>query len=391
MKKDGTGQYAKGVDSRKGGWGDIFTAVDEPSFPHAFCKIYIDPVTGRAFTQQMDGVGSKSVQRYLHARETGDYSVCAGDADDCFVMNAGDVAAAGLMDNWVFTDIVAINQNYVDKEAYLTALNQGFLRIKQLYAQHGQTFLFTGGETADLVDQTRNMIFDGTITAYADKKKVITGDEIKPGDIIIGVRSGGPCNFEKELNSGHMSNGSTGLRHMFMRYDYQERYPEIVDPEGDDYIGRFCIGDEPEGLGMEISQALMSPTRHFPIIVKKILERYGNQIHGIVLNTGGGATKCTRIGSGIRYVKSSMPKPDPLFLLAQEESGKEWGDMFESYNMGVGLDLMVPESIRDSVTEMVENEFGVGCQEIGVCEKSKDDKNHVVIDGKYGTHEYDEE
>jgi len=389
MNEDG--QYAKGVDSRKGGHGRIFTAVEPAAFPHAFCKIYIDPEFGFAFSDHDDGVGSKSVQRYLHAKETGDYSVFEGDADDGFVMNAGDVACAGLLDLMAFTDNIAINQLYVDKKAYLAAINAGFARIKQMYKERGINVLFAGGETADLVDQCKNVIFDGHIHARAnDPKKVVTCERIAPGDVIFGFRSGGSCRLEAKPNSGFMSNGLTGGRHVLMHPDYALKYPEIADPRGDAYTGRFRIGDVPTGLDMEISEAIMSPTRHFPLVVKRLLEACGDEIHGIVMNTGGGQTKCTRVGKGIQYVKMALPTPDPIFMLIQEESGKTWRKMYEGFNCGIGLDVMAKPEMTGKILK-VAIEFGVGCTPVGECQARKDEKNHLHIESEFGQFDYDEE
>jgi phosphoribosylformylglycinamidine cyclo-ligase len=141
---------------------------------------------------------------------------------------------------------------------------------------------------------------------------------------------------------------------------------------------------------MEISEAVMSPTRHFPLIVKRLLEELGPEIHGLVLNTGGGQTKCTRVGNGIRYVKDNLPEPDPVFMLLQDASGKPWKKMHESFNMGIGLDVIVPDSACGSVRRVAE-EFGVGCQQTGVCEKSDDFRNKLLIRGEFGEFLYDAE
>ena len=391
MDNQADGQYARGVDSRKGGYGKIFTAVEPAVFPHAFCKIYIDPDFGFAFSKHSDGVGSKSAQRYIHAMETGDYSVFEGDADDGFVMNAADVACAGLLDAMVFTDMVDINQLYVDKKRYLAALNAGFERIKKVYAAHGILVLFAGGETADLVDQTKTVIFNGDIYARAnDPRKVVTCERIAPGDVIFGFRSGGDCALEANLNSGLMSNGLTGGRHDLMHADYGKKYPETIDLRGDPYKGRFRIGDVPTGLGMEVSEALMSPTRHFPLIVKRLLEACGDEIHGIVMNTGGGQTKCTRVGKGLQYIKMALPEPDPIFMLIHEESGRSWRNMYQGFNCGIGLDVMARPEMTKTILG-VAHEFDVGCTPLGECQASKDGKNHLHVDSVFGQFDYDEE
>ena len=158
----------------------------------------------------------------------------------------------------------------LDKRKYIEALNQRFVELKEMYRQNGIPFEFWGGETADLIHQCDSVIMDACLVARADKKDVITGDLIVPGDTIIGARSGGPCKYEKKPNSGHMSNGSTGLRLGVMHSEYGDKYPEICAVRGDKYSGRFHIGETPTGLDMEISEALMSPTRHFPFIIRAL-------------------------------------------------------------------------------------------------------------------------
>jgi phosphoribosylformylglycinamidine cyclo-ligase len=390
-------QYATGVDTRKGAAGAAITAVDPAEFPHAFCRMYRDPEFGFIYAKKPDGVGSKSVQRYLHAVETGDQSVYEGDADDCIAMNMGDVACGGLFRAWAFTDMVDINQLYVDKKAYLKALNRGFERIKRLYAEHGIPFRITSGETADLVHQTETVILGGDIYARGDEKDVITGDLISQGDVILGIGSGGPCKFEARPNSGMMSNGSTFARLVLMHPRYAELHPEIAEPRGDPYSGRFSIGDVPDGLDMEVSEALMSPTRHFPVIAYGLVKKFGKNIHGLVFNTGGGQTKIIRVGDGIQYVKHELPRPDPFFILLQAESErspklrKTWKGMFEALNCGVGMDVVVPPWMREVVARYVQEEFGVGCQTIGHCEASRDGKNHLHISSEFGKFDWDEE
>lgn len=384
----GGSQYDQvGVDARKGGFGKIFTAVAAEAFPHAFCKMYRDPETGLIMSQHSDGVGSKSVQRYIHWRETGDASVFEGDADDCLEMNLGDIACAGLMPV-MFTDEVAINKRMVPKEVYLAALNKRMSELLELYRRHGMGFVFAGGETADLPDQVRTYVLDGTIMARAPEKMVITCEKIAPGDIIMGIRSGGPCSMEAKPNSGIMSNGLTLARHCLIVPEYEHKYPEIRDPSGKGYTGGFYRYEMLPCLGsLSVGEAIMSPTRHFSIMVHELLRRYFDDVHGVVLNTGGGQTKCTRVGKGIRYVKDNLPPPEAIFWLIQEESRESWRDMHADFNMGIGLDVIGPESVQKRVEEIAD-ESGVGCQRTGYCEVAGDEKNTLTIKSRFGEFYY---
>ncbi len=373
-----------GVDARKGGFGRRMTAVSKDNFPYAFCKMYEDPDTGLIVCQHGDGVGSKSIQRYLHWRETGDSSVFGGDVDDCVEMNLGDIACSGL-DPVMLTDNIAINKSRVPKEVYMDAINQRFAELMEFYAEHGMGFTFAGGETADLPDQVGTYVFDGTVYARAPREKIVTCEKISPGDIIMGLRSGGSCDIEGGPNSGIMSNGLTMARHVLMHPDYAGKYPEIKDTSRDDntYTGRFRVDDRPGDLGMSVSEAIISPTRHFSIIVHELLRRYGDEIHGIVLNTGGGQTKCTRVGRGIRYVKDGLPMPDEIFRLIQSETGEGWENMYQDFNMGIGLDVIGPQEMQGHVMELAD-EFGVGSMRTGYCDESKEKRggnpvNQLVI------------
>ncbi len=386
-----------GVDARKGGYGKLFTSVSVEAFPSAFCKMYINPETGLVEAQHGDGVGSKSVQRYIHWRETGDASVFKGDVDDCIEMNFGDIACAGL-ELLKFTDNIAINKMRIPKEVYLSAINERMAELLELYKSHGMPFVFAGGETADLPDQVRTYVFDGTVTAAAPKERVITCDKIASGDIIMGLRSGGFCNLEEGLNSGIMSNGLTLARHCLMSSKYEKKYPETKDPDGKGYKGRFLLDDKLDNSdaikfnGMSVGDALISPTRHFSIIIHELLRRYGNEVHGVVLNTGGGQTKCTRVGKGIKYVKDNLPCPDPIFQEIKKSSGESWEDMFADFNVGIGVDIIGPDdkAFNNHVTELA-GEFNIGCMRTGYCEPSGSERNKLLIKHGNRNFEYDAE
>jgi len=385
---DRMSQYGKlGVDSRKGSFGKSMTAVSPEAFPHAFCKIYINNNTGYAVAQHGDGVGSKSVQRYLHYKETGDPTVFQGDADDCIEMNLGDIACSGLKPV-MFTDNIAINDFRVPKQEYLNAINQRMAELLRLYQENDMPFVWAGGETADLPDQVRTIVFDGTITARSKKENVITGELIAPGDEIFGLASGGACKLEGKPNSGIMSNGSTLARHCLMAGIYGERYPEIVDDSDRGYSGRYMI-DSQLTDDMTVSEAIISPTRHFSIIVNKILKKLPGKVHGVVLNTGGGQTKCTRIGLNIHYVKNTLPEPDTIFGLIMTESGEQPIDMYNGFNMGIGVDVIGSPEIESSIRDIA-SEYGINSQRTGYCDHS-DDGNRVTIKSNLGEFEYEQE
>ena len=213
----------------------------------------------------------------------------------------------------------------------------------------------------------------------------LLGEIIKPGDKIIGVRSGGKIRYEKGENSGIMSNGHTLARSCLMKPEYVEKYPEISHPARGRYTGRYSYDDYIDQLGSTVSEVLLSPTRLFSPIALKALEKFGSDIHGMVHNTGGGNTKCLRLGKGIQYVKN-MPMHDPVFDLIHSESGVEWREMYQDFNMGVGFEFIVDPSEADELLSLVER-YSVGVSVIGECRESKKE-NTLTIESSNGKYTY---
>ncbi|MCX6648501.1 MAG: AIR synthase-related protein [Candidatus Bathyarchaeota archaeon] len=333
-----------------------------------------------------DSAGSKPIQAYLMYKETGDASWFRGLAQDALSMNINDVLCVGA-EPVSFVDYIAYNPLSIDRVAMLGALAEGFAECKELLAREGSSVAFAGGETADLPDLLRTL--DVCVTLYGRVKlsRVVSGDAVKPGDVIIGLRSGGKCRFEKGLNSGIMSNGHTLARTCLLSAKYLEKYPEISHPSRGRYTGRFELSDKPAGLGESVGEALLSPTRLFAPVASAVLRKVGEGVHGMVHNTGGGQTKCLRVGHGVKYVKDSLPEPDPIFHLIQREAAVEWREMYQDFNAGVGFEFIVdPDSAEE--TRRVAEGFGLGVQVIGRCEKSSG-ANTLEIRSPYGSFSYD--
>jgi phosphoribosylformylglycinamidine cyclo-ligase len=252
--------------------------------------------------------------------------------------------------------------------------------------ENGLPVIFGGGETADLPDQMKTLDVCGALFAKVSLKKVVTGYEISPGDMIVGLRSGGKVCYEEGVNSGIMCNGHTLARNCLMRGEYLERYPELAHPDRERFTGRYSYENRPDVLGMTIGEALTSPTRIFAPIAAKILECVGNSVHGMVHNTGGGQTKCLGLGKGVSYIKDTLPEPDPIFHLIQEEGKVEWREMYEDFNMGIGFEFIVePEATEDVIR--IANSFGIGVQIIGCCAKSEKG-NALKIKSRLGEFSY---
>lgn len=379
-------KYAEiGVDVRKRGI-ETFKATVQNLFPQAFCVVGSDPhLRGYGIVLHTDSAGSKPLQNYLHWKETGEFKWFESIAQDVMAMNVDDIICVGAQPVG-FIDYVAVNTFRLPKKEFLDALNSGFKECFGLLKRHGIKILFLGGETADLPDQLRTLDVSGTISARVKLSEVKSGDKIKPGDVIIGLRSGGKTKYEKHENSGIMCNGITLARHCLMKKECERKYPEIKDPDGKRYYGKFAFDEYLDELGMTVGEAILSPTRLFTPVVKKILDAHRKHITSLVHNTGGGQTKCLKIGKNVHYIKDDIIKPDPIFGLIQRESKESWRAMFEDFNMGTGFEVVVKEEHAEEVLSIPEK-LGLEAKIIGRCEKS-DGKNKLTIRSEFGKFEY---
>jgi len=374
-----------GVDVRKLGI-DSFKDAVENLYPGAFCVVQRDPdYPETGLVTHTDSAGSKPIQAYLHYRETGDPSWFRGLAQDALAMNVNDLLCVGAYPV-TFVDYVAFNTLEIDRLHLLSALAEGFAGCLDTLNAEGVDLMFAGGETADLPDLLRTLDVCVTIFGRAKLSEFVTGERIQPGDVIIGLRSGGTVRYEDGVNSGIMSNGHTLARTTLMKPGYVERYPEISHPSRGRYKGRFSYDDYLDELGMTVGEALLSPTRLYAPIAKAVLGEVGGGVHGIVHNTGGGQTKCLRLGSGVRYVKDRLPGPDPVFKLIRREGRVDWREMYQDFNMGLGYEFMVAPESAEEVLSICER-YGIGAMVIGRCEKNKQG-NTLEIDSEYGSFKY---
>lgn len=386
-----------GVDPGKDSVRKIFSGVVDNHYPGSFVNIVRLPWhPGWVGTMHNDGDGSKSINRMVYYLETGDDSIFEGIVDDAFSMNSGDIAAAGFVQgNWMFTDIINVNLPSDLKEVVLLRLAKRFTEIKQLYKEHGfENIFFMGGETADLPDQVRlkDITFDMGLQAQMPAKYVIRGN-VCPGDAIYGFASDGQAKWETELNFGPMSNGYTLLRRFATPSDFNEKYP-YLNRDSEFYHGVLEYHHSMTN-NIPLSKALLSPTRQWAIVIKKIVDSLIKKekfdlLHGIVMNTGGGATKIAHLGAGgVKYVKK-MPVVPELFKLIKEESGESWAGMFKTCNCGIGIDVIGQE--EDEFIETL-REVAVECNiqlfDLGHCEKNDDEtKNKVKLNTEHGIFTY---
>jgi phosphoribosylformylglycinamidine cyclo-ligase len=379
-------RYAEvGVDVRKRGIESFHPAL-ENLLPGAFCSVIGDPLSEkRGIVLHTDGAGSKPVQSYLQWRETGEKEWFGTLAQDVLAMNVDDVICVGAAPQG-FVDYVAINPIRVPKEDVLRGLSACFSECISMLRRYGVRLRFAGGETADLPDQVRTLDVSGTVSASVELARAITGAGIRPGDLIVGLRSGGRAKYEKRENSGIMCNGITLARHCLMRKEYGKKYPETVEPGTRGYFGRFGADEYLERLGMSVGEAILSPTRIFAPVVLRIIQAAGEGVSGLVHNTGGGLTKCLRLGRNIRYVKDELPEPDPIFLLIQEEGRVGWREMYQDFNVGVGFEVIVRRDAADEVLSAAER-FGLGARVIGRCERGSGG-NSLIISAQHGKFVY---
>jgi phosphoribosylformylglycinamidine cyclo-ligase len=379
-------RYEKlGVDIHKKGI-EVFKPSIHALFPTAFCAVKQDPQFPEyALIAHADGAGSKPVQSYLNYKETGELTAFKGIGQDVVAMNLNDIMCVGAAPI-SFVDYVALNKSKIPKEALLKILNSEFTELSELLRAHNVTLPFDGGETADLPDQLSTLDVSGFMEGRVKLSNVITGQEIRSGNKIVGLRSGGKARYENKLNSGIMCNGITLARHCLITGEYEKKYPEILGEDTPGYSGRYRVGDYVDELEMTVDAAITSPTRIFAPIVFKILETVGASVTGLVHNTGGGQTKCLKLGRGLRYVKHLTIQPDPIFTLIQKESGESWRDMYRGFNMGVGFEVILEQEAGDAALSIAEG-FGVEAKEIGYVESSSDG-NQVVIESSLGKFAY---
>jgi phosphoribosylformylglycinamidine cyclo-ligase len=366
-----------GVDVSKRGIESFAGAVDNLK-PGAFCVVHRDPADPRmGMVVHTDSAGSKPIQAYLMYRETGDHRWFRGLAQDALAMNVNDVICVGA-EPISFVDYVAFNTLAIERVGLLSELAEGFAGCKKALSDGGVPLLFAGGETADLPDVLQTLDVCVTIVGRVPLDRVITGEKVAPGDVIVGLRSGGKSKSEASENSGIMSNGHTLARSCLLSPAYLEAYPELSHPGRARFTGRFRVNDRPDGLGMTVGEALLSPTRLFAPAAAAILRRLASRVHAMVHNTGGGQTKCLRLGKGIKYFKDRLPEPDPIFRLIQKEAKVEPREMYQDFNMGVGFEVVVELGAEGEAIRAAES-FGIGAQVIGRCEASPEGNTLTIL------------
>ena len=359
--------------------------LDKGLYPLAFCKIYPDVLCGDdewVNVMHADGAGTKSILAYLYWKETGDFSVWKGIARDAIVMNLDDLLCVGIYDNLLFSSTIDRNKNAVPAEV-LEAIISGTQEFFDEMRPFGVRISFMGGETADVGDVVRTIAVNGTMTARWPKKRLITNEKIKPGDVIVGLAGFGQASSEKEYNSGIASNGLTSARHDVLHKTYGARFPESYDTSLDEsvvYIGPHQVTDtiDDNGVAREAGKLLLSPTRTFAPVMKVMLEEHFDSIHGLVHCSGGGQTKCLKyLPEGVRVVKDGLFTPPVIFRVIQAASGANDREMYQVFNMGTRLEIYTPPGAADTMIRVAES-FGVEAKIIGRVEEAPQKELQII-------------
>ncbi|PCE64619.1 AIR synthase related protein [Sediminicola luteus] len=392
MASNTSERYSKrGVSAAKEDVHNAIKNIDKGLFPKAFCKIVPDYLTqdpDYCLVMHADGAGTKSSLAYMYWKETGDLSVWKGIAQDALIMNIDDLICVGAVDDIMLSSTIGRNKNKVPG-AVISAIINGSEELIQDLAQHGVTIRSTGGETADVGDLVRTIIVDSTVTARMRRDKVIDNANIKAGDVIVGFASFGKATYESEYNGGMGSNGLTSARHDVFHKGLAEKYPESFDPEVPEelvYSGKLSLTEATDSP-LDAGKLVLSPTRTYAPIVKKVLAKYGSdQIHGMVHCSGGAQTKILHFIENLHVVKDNLFPVPPLFQLIQEQSGTDWKEMYQVFNCGHRLEMYVPEEIAADLIAIAAS-FEVDAQIVGRVEPSNSKK--LTISGPNGTFNYE--
>ena len=399
MSSDTSKRYAlRGVSASKEDVHNAIKNIDKGLFPKAFCKIIPDYLTQDeeyCLIMHADGAGTKSSLAYMYWKETGDVSVWKGIAQDALIMNIDDLLCVGATDNILLSSTIGRNKNLITSEVISAIINGTEELIAELKT-YGVTIHSTGGETADVGDIVRTIIVDSTVTARMKRSDVIDNANIKVGDVIVGLASFGQSSYEKGYNGGMGSNGLTSARHDVFDNYLAQKYPESFDaavPQDLVYSGKVKLTDAVKNSPIDAGKLVLSPTRTYAPIIKKILEKYNSDaIHGMVHCSGGAQTKILHFLpaeveglENLHIIKDNLFPVPPLFQLIQEQSATDWKEMYQVFNCGHRMELYVPDAVANDIIA-ISKSFNVDAQIVGRVEASA--TKRLTITSEYGVFEY---
>jgi phosphoribosylformylglycinamidine cyclo-ligase len=383
----------RGVSAGKEDVHNAIKNIDKGIFPQAFCKIIPD-ILGNddAYCNIMhaDGAGTKSSLAYIYWKETGDISVWKGIAQDAIIMNLDDLLCVGATDHILLSSTIGRNKNLIPGEVIAEIIN-GTEEILANLREMGINIYSTGGETADVGDLVRTIIVDSTVTCRMKREDVISNHTIQAGDVIVGLSSSGQATYESEYNGGMGSNGLTSARHDVFNKSISSKFPESFDPavpfdlvfSGQKTLTDLVIIED--NLAVTAGKLVLSPTRTYAPVIKKILDQYRKQIHGMVHCSGGAQTKVLHFIENLHIIKDNLFPIPPLFTLIQEQSGTHWEEMYKVFNMGHRMEIYVPQEIALDIIEISQS-FGIDAQIVGRVESAA--QKQVTIRSEKGEFVY---
>ncbi len=387
--KDTNSLYAqRGVSAQKEEVHAAIQRLDQGLYKNAFCKVYPDFICGDADfvnISHADGAGTKSILAYLYWKETGDPSVWKGIAKDAVAMNLDDLLCIGVYDKLLFSSTIDRNKKWVTGEVIEAVIN-GTQEFFDELKTFGVNIHYLGGETADVGDVVRTIAVNGTMTARWPKSKLITNDKIATGDVIVGFASYGQATYETEYNSGLGSNGLTSARHDVLSKHYATQYPETFEPMLNNavvYIGKNKIEDKltVDNEQLTIGKLLLSPTRTYAPLMKVLLEEHFDALHGVIHCSGGGQTKCMKyLPQPFKIIKDNLFEAPPIFKLIQENSGADFREMYQVFNMGHRLEIFTNESAAQQLIDAAK-QFNIEAKIVGRVEAS--DKKELLLKGSF--------
>jgi phosphoribosylformylglycinamidine cyclo-ligase len=384
----------RGVSASKEDVHNAIKNIDKGIYPQAFCKIIPDILgNDEAYCNIMhaDGAGTKSSLAYVYWKETGDLSVWKGIAQDAIIMNLDDLICVGATENILLSSTIGRNKNLIPGEVIAAVIN-GTEEILAELREQGISIYSTGGETADVGDLVRTIIVDSTVTCRMKREEVISNHNIQAGDVIVGLSSSGQATYESEYNGGMGSNGLTSARHDVFNKSVANSYPESFDPAvpfdlvfsgGKGLTDKIRVDENTE---VTAGKLVLSPTRTYSPVIKKVLEQFRSKIHGLVHCSGGAQTKVLHfINDDVHVIKDNLFPVPVLFQLIQEQSGTDWKEMYKVFNMGHRMELYVPAEIAADIIA-ISNSFNIDAQIIGRVESSP--RKQVTIRSEKGVFEY---
>ena len=380
----------RGVSASKEDVHNAIKNIDKGIFPKAFCKIIPDILGGDdtyCNIMHADGAGTKSSLAYIYWRETGDLSVWKGIAQDAVVMNLDDLLCVGATDGILLSSTIGRNKSLIPGEVIAAVIN-GTQEFVDKMSALGIGMITTGGETADVGDLVRTIIVDSTVTCRMPRSQVIDNAHIAHGDVIVGLESAGQATYEDCYNGGMGSNGLTSARHdVFGKY-LAQKYPESYDkaiPDEFVYSGSQLLTAPVEGTGLNAGQLVLSPTRTYAPVIKRVLDELRPHIHGMVHCSGGAQTKVMHFVENKHVVKDNLFPIPPLFRLIHDESGTDWKEMYKVFNMGHRMEIYVSEQYAPTIID-ISRSFNINAQVVGHVEDAP--TNRLTIKGQEGTYEY---